>query len=74
MEEKVTIATFDNYYRAHIFKTKLESEGIDCFLLDENVNSIIPMASSSFGGIKAQVFLSDSLRAADIYFDGLEEH
>lgn len=31
----VTLKTFDNLVDAHLLKTKLESEGVTCFLFDE---------------------------------------
>ena len=33
----ITIATFYDPFRAHILKTRLESEGIQCLLADGNL-------------------------------------
>lgn len=65
MEELITIATFSNPVEAHLFKARLQAEGISCYLHDEIMNTLIP--AGPFGGIKAQVHLKDSLIAFDIY-------
>lgn len=51
----VSIKTFDNTSEAHIYKSKLENEGILCFLKDENSVSINPFNNIALGGIKLQV-------------------
>ena len=73
MEERVTIAQFDDPHRGYILKSKLESEGIKCYLKDENVTNIMPMASLSFGGVKVQVSLQDSFRALEIYYQSSDD-
>jgi hypothetical protein len=70
MEEVVTIASFSDYHQAHIFKSMLESEGISCTLLNENMHALFPLPHSGISGIRIQVFLKDSLRALDIYYEG----
>jgi hypothetical protein len=73
MGELITLATINTSIQAHLLKSRLESEGIPCFLTDENINTLLP--AGPFGGIKVQVHLSDSLRAFDILYDlqeGLE--
>jgi hypothetical protein len=73
MGELITLATINNSIQAPLLKSRLESEGIPCFLTDENINTLLP--AGPFGGIKVQVHLSDSLRAFDILYDlqeGLE--
>jgi len=39
----VTLKTFDNSIEAHLLKVKLESEGIRCFIFDENIVSMNPI-------------------------------
>ncbi|MGB0887081.1 MAG: DUF2007 domain-containing protein [Vicingaceae bacterium] len=51
----VTVRTFDSPIDAHLLKTKLESEGINCYLQDEHSISIDPMHSYALGGIKLQI-------------------
>lgn len=40
MEKQVTIAEYSNWTRAQIARSKLESEGIPCILLNSTMNSI----------------------------------
>lgn len=62
-ESLVTLGSFPDALQAHLVKTKLESEGIECFLLDESVTWLYPQALS---GVKVQVYESDLERARDI--------
>jgi hypothetical protein len=55
----VTVRTFDSPIDAHLLKSKLESEGIDCYLKDEHSISIDPMHSYALGGIKLQISDAD---------------
>jgi hypothetical protein len=53
---KIVVAkTFDNYFSANIFLTKLQSAGIECYLQDEFTVTIDPMLSNAIGGIKLVV-------------------
>ena len=47
-----TLKIFENPIDAHLLKTKLESEGIDCYLIDENTVSVMPLYNITVGGIK----------------------
>jgi Putative prokaryotic signal transducing protein len=62
----VTVATFSLPVEAHIAKTKLESEGIECFVADENIVSLNWLYSGAVGGIKLQVSEADYARAERI--------
>ena len=73
MEEWVTIAQFDNPSSGYVLKSRLEAEGITCFLRDENMTNIIPLGSLSFGGVKLQVHLHDGFKALEIYYDTTDE-
>lgn len=66
MAELVTIAEFDNVNRAYLLKARLQAAGIRVFLLNENLNSILPTA---FTKVKVQVELHDSFRAMDVIYD-----
>jgi len=66
MAELVTIAEFDNVNQAYVLKTRLEAAGIKVFLLNENLNTILPQV---FGGVKLQVNLHDSFKAMDILYE-----
>jgi len=67
MGKLVSIAEYSNAGEAHIVKSRLEAEGIPCYLYNENLNTIL--AGVSFARIKLQVPLEDSLRAADIILE-----
>ena len=69
MEEWVTIAQFNNPSESYVLKSRLEAEGITCFLKDENISNILPMGSLSLGGVKLQVALRDGFKALEIYYD-----
>ena len=67
LEDLITIATFDLTVQAELAKAKLESEGIDCLLLDKNlIGALGPFYSSMLGGIRLQVRESDAELARKI--------
>lgn len=66
MAELVTIAEFSNSMEAHVLKTRLESEGIKAYLIDENINSLLGFGISL---VKLQVNLHDSFKAMDLIYD-----
>lgn len=68
----ITFKTFDNSIDAHILKIKLESEGITCFLFDENIVSVNPLYSNLVGGIKLKINEEDLSHARNIVLE-LEE-
>ncbi|QDH78467.1 DUF2007 domain-containing protein [Echinicola soli] len=51
----ITIDTLDNAVKAHLIKSKLESEGIPTFLHDEGMVTLYPVMSPALGGIKLKV-------------------
>lgn len=51
----VVIKTFDNYFSARIFLTKLQDRGLNCYLFDENTVTIGPVISTAIGYIKLVV-------------------
>lgn len=57
--ELVTVKTFDNYFSASIILTRLESDGIECYLKDEHTVTIDPILSNAIGGIKLVVKKED---------------
>lgn len=57
--ELVTVKTFDNYFSASIILTRLQSEGIECYLKDENTVTIDPILCNAIGGIKLVVKKED---------------
>ena len=62
----ITLKTFDNSFEAHLLKTTLESEGIQCFIFDENMVSINPLFNITVGGIKLKINNADLGKALEI--------
>ena len=64
----VTIATFYDPFKAQVLKTRLESEGIPCYLADGN---LLPTAAffSDEGGVKLKVRQEDIERVKAIILD-----
>jgi len=71
MGDLVSIAEFDNATEAHILKSRLESEGIPCYLTNENLNTL--MLGISFARVRLQVPLEESIRAVEILFENPSE-
>jgi len=65
-DKLITIATFSQPIEAHVLKTKLESEEIECFIADENTVTMNWLYSNAIGGVKLQVKKSDFKRAIAI--------
>jgi hypothetical protein len=64
--ELTTIATFDNMPAAHIAKGRLEAEGINCWLKDENLVQTDWLYNIAVGWIKLRVEPHDAERARAI--------
>ncbi|HUK24748.1 MAG TPA: DUF2007 domain-containing protein [Terriglobales bacterium] len=65
-EPLVTIATFYNEPEFLLARSRLESAGIECFALDENMLRIAAFHSHILGGIKLQVRESEAQDALAI--------
>jgi hypothetical protein len=66
-EEK--IVTFETYYDvmlAHIIRTKLEDNGISCFIEDEYMSTLNPIYNQALGGVKLKVFERDLEKCREI--------
>lgn len=64
--ELVTVRTFENSIQAHLLKSKLESEGITCYLFDENIVGLNPLYNITVGGIKLKINKFDMDKASMI--------
>lgn len=62
----VTVATFHSEPEFLLARTRLESAGIECFALNENMLRIAGWHSHILGGIKLQVPESDAQDALAI--------
>jgi predicted Zn-ribbon and HTH transcriptional regulator len=59
----VTVATFPEAIEAHIYRNRLENEGIPSFIADENVVTNQPWHSIAYGGVKLRVRAQDQEKA-----------
>jgi hypothetical protein len=56
------IITFESYYDpmlAHIIRTRLEANGISCFVADENAIGSNAVFNPALGGVKLKIFERD---------------
>lgn len=60
------IQTYDNYVSAHIAMGRLEEDGINCWLKDENTVTIDPILTNAVGGIKLMASTEQAKRAIEI--------
>jgi hypothetical protein len=66
-DELVTIAEFANTTDAHLWKTRLESQGVQCVLANEASSTLInTMVASDFASVRLQVLGRDFGRAKRI--------
>ncbi|MDB5206623.1 MAG: hypothetical protein JWR72_1698 [Flavisolibacter sp.] len=62
----VILKSFANYIDAHILLGRLEEEGIQCWLKNENTTTIMPIWTTAIGGIQLMVNEDQSQRAGDL--------
>lgn len=74
MEQFITIHTFNYPHEAYVIKTRLESEGIEVFLKDENTVQAYNFLSNALGGVKLQVRESDVKEAMKILNETADEN
>ena len=63
------IVTFESYYDpmlAHIIRTRLEANGVPCFIADDNTIGANPLYNQAVGGIKLKIFERDLERCREI--------
>jgi hypothetical protein len=71
------IITFESYYDpmlAHIIRSRLEANGIPCFIADENMNTANPLYNPATGGVKIKIFERDLERCKEILAMGGDLH
>lgn len=66
VHDLVTIATFSHAGDAHVLKSRLEAEGIRCFVADEQIINLYWLYCLAVGRVKLQVDEPDAERALDI--------
>jgi predicted RNA-binding Zn-ribbon protein involved in translation (DUF1610 family) len=62
----IPLQVFTNYIDANILLGRLQEEGINCWLKDENTVTINPIWTQAVGGIKLMVAGAQAERAKDI--------
>lgn len=62
----VTVKIVDSGIEAHILRNKLESEGIRCYIHDENIVTLNPLYNFAVGGVKVKVNEEDLETAKEI--------
>ncbi|WP_338811834.1 hypothetical protein V9L05_10455 [Bernardetia sp. Wsw4-3y2] len=62
----LTVKVFSTPTEAHLFKSRLENEGIDCYLFDENIAGMNFTYDVAIGGIKAKVNSADTQRVKEV--------
>lgn len=67
----LTVKVFDNAIEAHIWKSKLEEEGILCFLFDENIVNIYH--TNLVGGVKLKIREQDIEQAKQVFLEAGDE-
>ncbi len=70
----VVLKTFDNYFSANIILTRLQHEGVNCFLRDEHTITIDPILTNALGGIKLAVDEEDAEKATALLKEYHEEY
>lgn len=65
------LITCDNLTEAHLIKGRLNNEGIECFLTNQNFTSLMPISDKRFTGIQVIVSESDLDKAKQIIEDKL---
>lgn len=73
MNDFITIATYDDYLSANLDKQKLDEQGIDCYLADENTVTIKWILKNALGGIKLRVPAQQTEEALRILNEKREE-
>ena len=67
------LLTCDTITEAYFIKNKLNNEGIECFLTNQNFTSLLPNYYNLFGaGVQVVVMESDYLRSRELVKDKLE--
>ena len=70
--ELVTVKTFDNYFVANIILSRLQSEGVECYLKDETTVIMDPILTNAIGGIKL-VVRKENQEAVTAILQGYEQ-
>ncbi len=73
MDKTVKLTTCTSSFEAHILKGKLQAEGIESMLQNENISDLYGGIVSTFTGVDILVFEADYDRALAVLNDVNEE-
>lgn len=60
------MASYTRAVQAHLARTRLEAEGIQAFVLDEQATTVNPFLAPALGGVTVAVAMEDAARAREI--------
>jgi len=63
---QVVIGKYGDEMAAHLARHRLDAEGIESWLVDENMASVYPLYNQVIGGVKIAVAENDAAVASDI--------
>ena len=70
----VTVATFSSSFDMHVIKGRLETDGVQCYVKDEQTITWDPLLDIAAGGIKLQVAEEDVELAKELLKETSYEH
>jgi predicted RNA-binding Zn-ribbon protein involved in translation (DUF1610 family) len=70
----VPVWSYNNYVSAHIAMGRLEEDGFNCWLKDENTVTIDPILTNAVGGIKLMVAENEAQKAVELLKQLQREH
>ena len=65
----VPVAAYNNYIDANIILGRIQEEGIDCWLMDENIVTIDPLLTNAVGGIKLMVLKDVQMKVLQLLWE-----
>lgn len=65
----ITIAKFFKSEDAHLFRSFLESQGIEAYIFDEHISQLFWHQTLAFGGIRVTVAAEDVEQAEELYVE-----
>ena len=70
----VPVWSYNDYVSAHIAMGRLEEDGFNCWLKDENTVTIDPILTNAVGGIKLMVAETEAQKAFELLKQLQREH
>lgn len=73
MKEWILYDSYSDYFKANLMLSKLQQEGFNCFLENENTVTNDPMLGNAIGGIRLMVLQKDADAILAIQKEWIEE-